>query len=88
MRPSLRFLALAVVGWAGFRAASLGMIPTHLPDIGRSDAKATPPIVPTDFPQVEAVAPAAPNYAAATSVPDAVAPAPAPDVPIAAASPL
>ena len=27
MRPSLRFLALAVVGWAGFRAASLGIDP-------------------------------------------------------------
>ena len=27
MRPSLRFLAMAVVGWAGIRAATLGMIP-------------------------------------------------------------
>ena len=27
MRPSLRFLALAVVGWAGVRAATLGMLP-------------------------------------------------------------
>jgi hypothetical protein len=27
MRPSLRFLAIAVVGWAGIRAATLGVIP-------------------------------------------------------------
>ena len=83
MRPSLRFLALAVVGWAGFRAVTLGMIPTGLPSFGRNEAKAPPPIVPTDFPQVEAVAPAAPNYA---TVPAAVAPVPAPPIPVAATS--
>ena len=27
MRPSLRFLAVAIIGWAGIRAATLGMIP-------------------------------------------------------------
>lgn len=27
MRPSLRFLAIAMVGWAGFRAATLGSVP-------------------------------------------------------------
>ena len=26
MRPSLRFLAVAVIGWAGIRAATLGMV--------------------------------------------------------------
>jgi len=86
MRPSLRFLALAVVGWAGFRAATLGMIPTGFFSIGRGEAKTPPPIVPTDFPQVEAVAPAAPNYAATNAVPAPVASAPAPAAPVAVAS--
>ena len=27
MRPSLRFLALAIIGWGGFRAATLGTLP-------------------------------------------------------------
>ena len=83
MRPSLRFLALAVVGWAGFRAATLGMIPTGFSSFGPSEVKAPPPIVPTDFPQVEAVTPAAPNYA---PVPAAVAPVATPPIPIAATS--
>ncbi len=86
MRPSLRFLALAVVGWAGFRAATLGMIPTGLFSIGRGEAKAPPPIVPTDFPQIEAVAPAAPNYAATNALPAPVAPVPAAVIPVASAS--
>jgi hypothetical protein len=84
MRPSLRFLALAVLGWAGFRAATLGMIPAGFFSIGRGEAKAPPPIVPTDFPQVEVVAPAAPNYAVTNPVPVAVAPAQA--APVSAAS--
>jgi hypothetical protein len=83
MRPSLRFLALAVLGWAGFRAATLGMIPTGFFSIGRGEAKVPPPIVPTDFPPVEAVAPATPNYAAA---PPAVAQVPAPPAAVAATS--
>jgi hypothetical protein len=56
MRPSLRFLALAVVGWAGVRAAPLGMLPGgELFRIDRSEAK-TPAIVPTQFPPIEPVA--------------------------------
>ena len=56
MRPSLRFLAIAVVGWVGVRAASLGMLPGgELFRIERSEAK-TPPIVPTQFPPIEPVA--------------------------------
>lgn len=59
MRPSLRFLAVAVVGWAGFRAASLGVLPgAELFQIERSEAKA-PPIVATEFPPIEPVQPAA-----------------------------
>jgi hypothetical protein len=63
MRPSLRFLALAVVGWAGFRAVTLGVVPSGFFNVGRSEARPPPPIVPTEFPQVEPVAPAAPSVA-------------------------
>jgi hypothetical protein len=58
MRPSLRFLALAVVGWAGVRAATLGKLPgAELFKVAPSAAKA-PPVVPTQFAQVDSVAPA------------------------------
>ena len=61
MRPSLRFLAVAVIGWAGVRAATLGVLPgAELFQIDRSEAKA-PPIVPTEFPPIEPVAAAAPQ---------------------------
>jgi len=52
VRPSLRFLTLAVIGWAGMRAATLGALPgEELFRIDRSEAKA-PPIVPTQFPAI------------------------------------
>jgi hypothetical protein len=61
MRPSLRFLALAVVGWAGVRAASLGVLPgAELFRIAAGQAKA-PPIVATQFPAIEPIAPAPAN---------------------------
>ena len=64
MRPSLRFLAVAVIGWAGFRAASLGVLPgAELFSIERSEAKA-PPIVPTQFPAIDPVQPTAPMVSA------------------------
>jgi hypothetical protein len=72
MRPSLRFLALAVVGWAGFRAVSFGVLPTRFFSIEQSEAKATPPIVPTQFPQIESVEPAAPIAPQAAAIPAAV----------------
>lgn len=57
MRPSLRFLALAVVGWVGIRAAALGALPgAQLFGIERSEAK-TPPVIPTQFPAIEPLAP-------------------------------
>ena len=63
MRPSLRFLGLAVVGWVGVRAAALGMLPgSELFRIERSEAK-TPPIVATQFPAIEPVASAEPQAA-------------------------
>jgi hypothetical protein len=59
VKPSLRFLALAVFGWAGMRVATLGIIPgAELFRIERSEAKA-PPIVPTQFPALEPILPEA-----------------------------
>ena len=57
MRPSLRFLAVAVVGWGGVRAATLGALPgTEMFSIERSEAKPAP-IVPTEFPPIDPVQP-------------------------------
>lgn len=61
MRPSLRFLALALVGWAGVRAAVLGVLPgAEMFSIQRSEAK-VPPIVPTHFAPIAPIE-AAPTY--------------------------
>ena len=55
----MRFLAVAIVGWAGFRAATYGVLPgASLFQVEQGDAKA-PPIVPTEFPPIEPVQPAA-----------------------------
>jgi hypothetical protein len=76
MRPSLRFLTLAVIGWAGFRAATLGALPgVDLVTVERSAAKVAP-IVPTQFPDlppVEPVQPAAMGYDYATAMPPPIA---------------
>jgi hypothetical protein len=62
MRPSLRFLALALFGWAGLRAATLGMLPgAEIFRIEPSEAKA-PPIVATQFPGIEPIEPANADY--------------------------
>ncbi|HEU4695492.1 MAG TPA: hypothetical protein VFR92_00855 [Sphingomicrobium sp.] len=56
MRPSLRFLALVVAGWAGVRAYSIGALPGgSLRLIEPSEAKTAPPIVETQFPPIEPV---------------------------------
>ena len=56
MRPSLRFLALVAVGWAGLRAYTLGVFSSDaLTLIPRSEARPAPQIVPTEFPQIEPV---------------------------------
>jgi hypothetical protein len=69
MRPSLRFLGLAVVGWAGLRAAAHGVLPgAEIFQIERSEAKA-PPLVPTEFPPIEPIPPAAPLAASSGFVP-------------------
>jgi hypothetical protein len=65
MRPSLRFLALALVGWAGVRTATLGALPgTEMFRIERSEAKPSA-IVPTQFPDIAPLEPAAAGTAAA-----------------------
>ena len=75
MSASLRFLALALVGWAGIRAASLGFVPgAELFAIETGRAETAPPaIAQTHFPALDAAgldfaipAPAAPpaQYAA------------------------
>ena len=60
MSASLRFLALAVVGWAGVRAATLGALPgTEAFTLGRAEpvrvaeTSDVPAIVPTEFPAIE-----------------------------------
>ncbi len=61
MSASLRFLAMAVVVWAGARAATLGALPgTEAFSLGRAApakarvaAVAVPAIVPTEFPAIE-----------------------------------
>lgn len=72
MRPSLRFLLVAVIGWAGLRAATLGALPgAEIFRIARSEAK-PPPIVPTQFPPIEPIAPAAGGDAWADMRPQAM----------------
>ena len=72
MKPSLRFLAVAVIGWTGVRAATLGVLPgAEIFRIDPSEAKA-PPIVPTQFPPIEPIAPAATDSASSDFTPAAL----------------
>ena len=74
MKPSLRFLTLAVIGWAGLRAATLGALPgEELFRIDRSEAL-PPPIVPTQFPPIDPVQPASVEFASPGFAPIAVQP--------------
>ena len=63
MRPSLRFLAIAVIGWAVLRMVTFGSLPGA--ELFRVEtARATaPPIVPTEFPPIEPIAGAEPAAA-------------------------
>ena len=63
MSASLRFLVIAVVGWAGVRAATLGTLPgTEAFTLGRAEqvrvaaTSDVPAIVPTEFPPIDPVA--------------------------------
>jgi hypothetical protein len=58
MRPSLRFLAVAIVGWAGIRAATLGMVPGAEVFSIRPSAAKPSPVMATQFPSIEPIAPA------------------------------
>ena len=82
MRPSLRFLGLVMVGWAGLRATAHDILPgAEIFQIERGEAK-VPAIIPTEFPPIEPLQPAAPTMALADFTPANVtyAPAQAPQV--------
>ena len=55
MSAPLRFLTLAVIGWAGIRAATLGMVPGAEVFTDAAEAQPLPAIVPTIFPPLEPV---------------------------------
>ena len=58
MSAPVRFLAIAIVGWAGIRAATLGWVPgSEMFTIGRSEATEAPApaIAMTQFPPIEPV---------------------------------
>ncbi len=60
MRPSLRFLGLALLGWGGMRVITAGTLPgADFSQFGANAAKA-PALVPTVFPAIEPVEPATP----------------------------
>ena len=71
MRPSLRFLAIAVVAWAGLRAATVGTIPGAQMFSDSAGASAPTPIAATQFAGIEPIgpAPAAPPPFDAASAP-------------------
>ena len=72
MRPSLRFLAIAVVGWAGFRAMTMGLVPgAQIFAAARPQAVAPSPAMATQFAPIEPIAPApvAPPPLQAASIP-------------------
>jgi len=72
VKPSLRFLAVAVIGWTGVRAATLGVLPgAEIFRIDPSEAKA-PPIVPTQFPPIEPIPPAGSDSASTEFTPAAL----------------
>src|SRR4029079_9371505 len=55
VRPSLRFLLVALIGWAGVRAASLGVIPgADMFSMKAGNAQTPPaPVGATQFPEIE-----------------------------------
>lgn len=58
MRPSLRFLAVAMIGWAGIRAATLGMIPGAQLFTVTPGAAIPAPVMATQFPEIAPIEPA------------------------------
>ena len=77
MRPSLRFLALVMVGWVGLRSVMLGALPGGEMFRLKANPPATPPIVATEFAPIDAPAEkfeGPPAMLAAASAPYASAP--------------
>lgn len=69
MRPSLRFLGLTVIGWAGLRAAAHDVLPgAQIFQIERGEASA-PEIIPTVFPPIEPIPATVPDIASDAPVP-------------------
>jgi hypothetical protein len=65
MSAPLRFLAVALLGWAGMRLATLGMLPgAQVFEAAKAQTAPLPPIVPTTFAPIEPVhaAAASPAY--------------------------
>ena len=67
MSAPVRFLLVAVAGWALFRGATTGMLPgIEAFAVEQAEAAPAPPVVPTEFPPISApvpVAPSGPDYA-------------------------
>lgn len=90
MSAPVRFLLVAVAGWALFRGAGAGLLPDMSGfTVEKAEAATAPPIVPTEFPPIsppEPPAPQGPDYAYAGYYPSypaayqgyAAYPAPAP----------
>ena len=91
MSASLRFLAMAIVGWTGIRAATLGALPgTEAFTLGRAEAPSravaantVPAIVPTEFAALEPVGAELFEPAATATTPDLQAQSPAGPAPAA-----
>ena len=78
MRPSLRFLAIAVVGWAGVRVATLGSVPGAELFKVRPQPSPSAALAATQFPQITPIgpAPAVPAPMQAAAMPLAMSSAP------------
>ena len=74
MSAPVRFLLVAVAGWAFFRGATAGLLPDMSAfAVEKAVAAAAPPIVPTEFPPISPPQPATtpgPDYAYADYYPD------------------
>jgi len=58
MKPSLRFLGVAIVGWAAIRAATLGTIPGARLFVATPTAAKPGPVMETQFPEIAPIEPA------------------------------
>lgn len=64
MSAPVRFLLVAVAGWALFRGVTAGMLPgIETLGIERAEAAPAPPVVPTEFPPISPPAATAADYA-------------------------